>query len=62
VGLGLQASARTDAVQVAIYVELEQIGRQIARTAGILGLDTREPKSSPSTKASMKRTGFSGPT
>ena len=43
VGLGFQPAARADAVQVAVNIQLQQIGRRVTRTAGLLRLDTREP-------------------
>lgn len=38
-----QSSAGADAIQVTIYIELEEIARSVARAASLLRLDTSEP-------------------
>src|SRR5215469_11312247 len=65
VGFRLQPSARSHPVQVAVDVKLQQISRRICRAARHLRRNTAKPRGreiSPSTKASMKRTGLSEPT
>ena len=44
VGLGFQAAAGADAVQITIHVELEQIGRHVSRAAGVFQLDARKSR------------------
>ena len=41
--LALQTSARTDPVEVAVNVELQQVARRVARTPRRFRLDPREP-------------------
>lgn len=65
VAFGFQSAARPYAVEITVDVQLEQIAGRVARPAGRLRLDPPEPcleRSRPSTKASIKRTGLSGPT
>jgi hypothetical protein len=65
VGLGFQPPARAHPVQVAVDVELQQVAGIVARRPVAFGTTRAKPaaaRSSSSTKASMKRTGLSGPT
>src|SRR5262249_37450234 len=65
VSFGLQPAARSHSVQVAVDVKLQQIRRRICWAARHLGVTRPNPtaaRSSPSTKASMNRTGLSEPT
>ena len=63
--LGLQASTRTYAVQIAVYVKLQQIARVITRGRPVTFGSTRQKpaacKSSCSTNASTKRAALSAP-
>jgi hypothetical protein len=65
-GLALEPPARLHPVEIAVDVELQQIGGRIARAAcvtfGSTPVKKAADRSSPSTKASIKRTGLSGPT
>ncbi len=43
VGLGFEAAAGSDPIEITIYIKLQQMGGCVAGTAGVLRLDTDEP-------------------
>jgi hypothetical protein len=59
---GKNETRREEGPVIPVDVKLEQIGRIVAWASRRLRTNPAVPRSSPSTKASMNRTGLSGPT